>query len=179
MAVTTEKKVRYKTPPGVTSYPHLFEARPDNNGKMKYSVSLIFKGGKGIESLHKIAEETIKKAFPNGKIPPRFKMPFLDGGDYADKEGYDAGDVFIRFSKIESFGPVAVVGPDKEPVTRADVYPGCIGIVAFTPKVWHFAESNTRGLSFYLEAFQKVRDGEHLAGHEDVNPDEVFDIIEE
>lgn len=164
---------------GVASYPTLFDAKADPNGKNKFSVTLIFKKGKGVESLKAAADALLKQTFPNGKLPPRFKLPFRDGAEYADKEGYEEGDIFVQFSRNESFGAPPCVGPDRLPVTRRDVYPGVIGIVATRPFVWNHKETNKQGLSFSLEAFQKVADGEPIAGFSPVDTDVVFDDVSE
>lgn len=165
-----------KAGPAILSYPDLFEAKPDPGGRIVYGCTLIFKGGEGADKLKAAAKEFVQSQFK--KVPPRFKWPFRDGEEYEDKAGYDPGDIFIRFSRRESFGPVPVVGPDRAPITQRDIYPGCLCIVACRPYVWHHKETNGRGLSFGLEAVQKVADGERLGGFEPVEVDDVFDAVE-
>jgi hypothetical protein len=162
---------------GIVSYPTLFEAKPDPNKKLKYSVTLIFKKGVGAEPLKAAAEALLKEEYPDGKLPPRFKLPFRDGAEYADKDGYEAGDIFVQFSRNEAYGAPPVCGPNRLPIQRKDVYPGIWGCVGARPFTWHHQDTGNKGLSFSLEAFQKLADGEPIAGYAPVDTDSLFDDV--
>lgn len=168
--------------PAVVSFPDVFVAKMAPNKEMKRSVTLIFKAGDGqakaIKPLKDAVQALLEEKFPDGKVPKNLKMPFRDGEEYSDKNGYEAGDIFVQFSRKESFGPIPVVGRQREEIQPSDVYPGCLGIVATKPYYWEHKETNKKGISFGLEAFQLFGDGERLGGAEPVDVDETFDSFD-
>jgi hypothetical protein len=174
--MSSEKSKVEKAGPAVVSFPDVFNAAETPSGKMRYGVTLIFKPQheKSLTALRKVADAAIKRAFPDGKVPKSFQLPFRDGEEYSEHTGYDPGDTFVRFSRDADFGALPIVGPSCTPIERAEVYPGILGVVAYRPFVWHHKKTNKRGLSFGLEGFQKVSDGERLGGYAPINPDEVF-----
>jgi hypothetical protein len=184
--------VKIRTNPAVVSFPQLLEARATNKdapNDKKYSVTLIFKQGEGVENLKAAVEAIIAERWPKGVKRPKLKLPFRDGKDYSDKEGYEEGDIFIQFSRKEAFGEpndpdgFPVVGPKKDPKTgkfrhlvKKDIYPGMIGVVITKPYYWHNESAGIKdGISFGLEGFQKVRDGERLGGIDPVTAEEEFE----
>lgn len=181
MSSVVKNKGVIKAGPAVASFPDLLVARPDPNQNLKYSVTLIFKGPEKetlLKPLRDAVKVLLKEKFPDGKVPKNLKLPFRKGEEYSDKTGYDEDDVFVQFSRKESFGEVPVVGPRREKLTARDIYPGMIGIVATRPYFWHHKETNKKGVSFGLEGFQKVKDAERLGGFDPLDVDEAFDVIE-
>lgn len=183
---------KIRTVPAIVSFPQLLEARATNKKQpndKKYSVTLIFKKGEGVENLKKAVEDLIASKWPKGVKRPKLKLPFRDGADYADKEGYEEGDIFVQFSRKESFGEpndkdgFPVRGPRKDKatgkfkfLTKKEIYPGMIGVVITKPYIWHNDEAQIKdGISFGLEGFQKVRDGERLGGIDPVDAEEEFE----
>lgn len=178
--MANEKSKVEKAGLAVVSFPDVFAPAETPNGKMRYGVTLIFKPQhkEALAKLVAVADACVKREFPDGKIPKNFQRPFRDGEEYSDHVGYDPGDVFVRFSRDADFGALPVVGPSCTPIDRQEVYPGILGVVAYRPFVWHHKQSGKRGISFGLEGFQKVADGERLGGYAPINPDEVFSAVE-
>jgi hypothetical protein len=189
----TSGKIR--TNPAIVSFPTLLEARATNKKQpndKKYSVTLIFKKGEGVENLKKAVEDLIAAKWPKGTKRPKLKLPFRDGKDYEEKEGYEEGDIFLQFARKESFGEpndkdgFPVVGPQKDKatgkfkhLTKKDIYPGMIGVVITKPYYWHNDEAQIKdGISFGLEGFQKVKEGERLGGHDPVTAEDEFEEFE-
>lgn len=184
MAAKAKKKAAalVKTKPGLVSYPNLFKPQL-YQGKLKYGVTLVFQNPKDADVLRKAADEAIKEHYPTGKAPKNFSLPFHLGAEKEDEEGnlpngYTPDCVYVKFSRLESFGQPTVVGPDVQPASVADIYPGCYGIVACRPFIWEH-ESGNKGLSFGLEGFQKVRDGERIGGYDPLDAEETFEVVEE
>ena len=195
---------KLRTMPGVSSFPALLEARATNKKQpndKKYSVTQVFKKGgitigdktytqeQLVMPLKKAVEDLITSKWPKGAKRPKLKLPFRDGKDYEDKEGYEEGDVFVQFSRKESFGEpndkdgFPVVGPRKDPktgkfksLTKKEIYPGIIGVVITKPFYWHNDEAAIKdGISFGLEGYQKVCDGVRLGGFDPITAEEEFE----
>lgn len=184
MATTDKKKKSVvKTKPGLVSYPNVH--RPQlYQGKLTYGVTLVFTDPQDAANLRKAADDAIKAEFPTGKPPKNFSLPFHVGSEKEDDDGnlpngYTPDCVYVKFSRKEEFGAPSVVGPDVQPIGQSEVYPGCYGIVACRPFIWHHKDSGNRGLSFSLEGFQKVRDGERIGGYDPLDPEDTFDVIDE
>lgn len=117
-----------------------------------------------------------------------YATPIIDGNVLAEgreakgKEG-DAykGKLVIRtntsFNKDGQEGPggINVYGPDCSAIDatrQSEVYSGCYGIAAVTISTYETqpqrrGDKVTRGVKFYLVAFQKTRDGDKLAKSQD------------
>lgn len=202
---STDGKIR--TLPAIVSFPTLLEARASNKKQpndKKYSATLIFKKGgitvgdktytqdELVAPLKKAVEELIASKWPKGVKRPKLKLPFRDGKDYDEKEGYEEGDIFVQFARKEAFGEpndkdgFPVVGPKKDPktgkfkpLTKKEIYPGIIGVVITKPYYWHNDEAQIKdGISFGLEGFQKVCEGERLGGHDPITAEEEFEEFE-
>lgn len=198
---------KIRTLPSIISFPTLLEARATNKKQpndKKYSATVIFKKGgitvgnktytqdELVAPLKKAVQDLIDSKWPKGTKRPKLKLPFRDGKDYEEKEGYEEGDIFVQFARKESFGEpndkdgFPVVGPQKDPktgkfrpLTKKDIYPGIIGVVITKPYYWHNDEAQIKdGISFGLEGFQKVCDGERLGGHDPVDAEEEFEEFE-
>lgn len=183
---TTKGKGKSKvvrTKPGLVSYPNLHKPQL-YQGKLSFGVTLVFNDPKDAAPLRQAADEAIKAEFPSGKPPKNFALPFHLGSEKENEDGemptgYTADSVYVKFSRKEEFGAPAVVGPDVQPIGQSEIYPGCKGIVACRPYIWHHKDTGNRGLSFGLEGFQKVGDGERIGGFDPLDPDETFEVVTE
>ena len=158
----------------------------DEKAKPKYTVEIAFDENalEGVENaLAKAAGEKWGAKAVEEYWAGDIVSPIIDGevlkkrreakgkvGDaYAGKLIIRAATIFNRHGE-EDVGGVAVYGPDAEPievVNKGDVYQGCFGIAGVKIDFYQDAKSQKNALMFYLEAFQKTRDGERLISEAD------------
>lgn len=141
------------TPEFRVNYPALLEPKEDLNGNLKYSVEALFYDAKALDKMKKLCQDAILQTW--GKNPPSgLKLPFKSGDDSAIKEYH--GKIYCRFRSTYA---VRVVGPNKQPITdESQIYPGMWGRAIVTCKAYNMQLS--KGVSFYLNLFQKIRDDE-------------------
>lgn len=111
-------------------------------------------------------------------------LPFIDGTKYAKKRRRDKPE-----GKFDHYEDMALVRPHTEfnlhganapggiqvlnakikpidPMQASEIYPGCYGFMLVTPNCY-MTNDGDWGISFYLNAFQKSRDGERLFAQTD------------
>lgn len=116
------------------------------------------------------------------------KSPFLkgDGKEARFKKGEKAGELqpgygpdvwFIR-TNTRIAPPVRYKDPNIQ-ATKEEVYAGCYGFPVLNAYTWD--TSSGKGVTFGLQYFQKLRDGEKLftGGGAAVDPNEFFEQIED
>jgi hypothetical protein len=177
------------TPIGMVSFPAVFEPnRFDEAAKPKYSVTLAFK--KDQVDLAPL-REAIKSAVVEKWGPDRTKWPVnlrkLDFDTYLSSTGRDGwplrdgdeqgrpeyeGAVTVKFSstrKPVAYGRGLNILSDLE---AEEIYPGCfcrVQTVAYAYDV-----SGSKGITFTLDAIQKIADGERIGG-----PAVLFTVADE
>lgn len=162
------------SPVGRLSFPNLFKAEQINGqGEPKFGCTLIFDPGTpGLDKMRESVQKLINSKW-NGKLPNKYKDPFLDG-DEMDRPEYK-GKIVIRFSCKADKRP-EVVGPLKQPITDpAVIYAGCYCRVSYSCYTWEYM--GKEGISFGLGHVQMVRNGERFDGRG--TADSVFDEIED
>lgn len=176
----SEKPSIPKTPIGRVSYPRLFKAgalKPTDTPK--YDVTLIFDPDINLSEVKRVTEEYVKREAPKkwpGGLPKKFKYPWRSGDEKDGKEGFGPEDTFIAFRRLEDFGPPVSVDQQRNPLNPADVYAGCLGVVAYRPYLYD--NTGNVGVSLGLEGFQKAGDGDPI-GVAPIDPDEAFDVIDD
>ena len=147
------------TPEFRVSFPNLFKPRKANEqAEPKYSVSMLFPKDADLSALKKAAEAAVREEWGD-KIPKKLKKPFLDQGDY-DLEGYEAGNVLVRASSKQKPG---VVDKDVQAIVdESEIYPGCYARA--TVRAFTYDVNGNVGVSFGLQNFQKLRDGDPIGG---------------
>lgn len=147
------------TPEFRASFVFLFQPRRANDqAEPKYSVSMLFAKNADISALQKAATAAVTAKWGD-KLPKKLKSPFLNQGDYA-LEGYESGNVLIRASSIQKPG---IVDKLVQPILDAsEVYSGCFGRASV--RAFAYEVSGNCGVSFGLQNFQKLRDGDPIGG---------------
>ena len=157
---------RVTTPVSTISFPQLFEAKAANpKDDPKFSATIIFDEGQDLSTLDAAIEAAIEKAIEkkwNGKRPKDLKLPFKNGDEKLDKEDNPrpefAGRTYITVNATADDQP-KVVGEDREPIIDVkEMYGGARVRVALSAYGWTYGKD--KGVSFYLNAVQKVADGE-------------------
>lgn len=169
------------TPEGRVSFPHLFIAdAPEGSGKPAYSVNLMIpksdaEGVARIKQALKNAIEFGKTSVWKGKIPAKLDLSLWDGDEgRGNKEPRpeEAGCLILKAKSDAQYARPGVVDKNRNVIDdETEVYPGCYGraSVKFHP----YSTAGNQGVTCILIAFQKLRDGEPLAGGQ--SPAEIFD----
>lgn len=156
-------------PPGIASYANLIEPRADQQGKMKYSVSLLISKSrsKELDPLRAIAlEVATAKWGPKAKaLLENQKYPLIKDGD---KKVDDDGKVdpiykgmFVISAKTDR--KPGIVDASRQPVfTDDDCYSGCM--IRVSGNVFAYDYQGNKGLSFGLNNVQVLKKLARLDG---------------
>jgi hypothetical protein len=169
------------TPPATLSYPHLSEPKTNPQGELKYSASLIFGMGADLGQLKAAAPAVaVGRWGPKAKTMLRdgqLKWPFRDGAEKA-AVGYGAGTTFVNVNSNRRPGLVSkYAGPDGKPTTidnPDELYPGCV--VRASLNAFAYDKAGSKGVSFGLNALQKLDEGERLDGR--LRAEDEFEPLE-
>ena len=169
------KATKVTTPPFIASYPAVFEAKENLNGKLKYSVSMVFPEGTDMAPLKKAARAAVVAKFGTDKSnwPKKIKMPFRDGNEDKDGEGVYKNATFV--SANSNNRPGIVDRNMNEIIDEDDFYPGCLARA--TVNFYYFDKSGTKGIACGLNNLQFLKDGERLDGRTSAQED--FDSVED
>lgn len=155
------------TPVGRCSFVKLLEPGQNDNGDDVYEVTFIFDPEENFEPMKRIMMQAVEEKW--GKNPPRsFKSPFRRGEwqteDYP--QGYDLdkypdyeGKIIVacRSYKQQPGMVDAQLNPILDP---KEIYSGMWGRATVT--AYAYDNKGGKGVSFGLQNFQKVKDGEPL-----------------
>lgn len=152
--------INVATPEFVLYYPHLAE-RSAMSGK--FEINMVFEDDQDLGQLEAAIEKAGKSFFGS----KTFKSPIRNGDE---KESMPDGKRFVC-SKTKN--AVRLVDAKKQALEPEDFYGGaiCKAVVCVSP---YTTNANGRGVSAYLVAVQKVRDGERLGGNFD---DDALDML--
>ena len=148
------------------SYANVWEAVAINDGKPKFSVSLIIPKSdtKTVEAINAAIDSAIKEGAVKfgGKIPNKaaLKLPLRDGDvEREDDEAYKN----TYFVNANSTTAPQIVDRSVQPILdRSEVYSGCYARVSIN--FYAFNSNGNRGIACGLGNIQKIRDGEPLSG---------------
>jgi len=163
------------TPTGRVSFPYVFEkAKSLEAGKEgKYEITLYIPKTEDISALRKNLEKVAKEAFGAKFVSlDKLKHPPIKDGDDKDPSDPAYGHWIIRAKSAKR--PV-VVDASRTPVESKDaLYGGCYGRINITPASYQIPTG--WGVTLYLNAVQKVKDGERFGGG-GVSAEEVFEAL--
>ena len=148
------------------SYANIWEAVSINDGKPKFSVSLIIPKSdtKTVDAINAAIDAAIKEGTAKfgGKIPNKaaLKLPLRDGDvEREDDEAYKNS----YFVNANSTTAPQIVDRSVQPILdRSEVYSGCYARVSIN--FYAFNSNGNRGIACGLGNIQKIRDGEPLSG---------------
>lgn len=171
--MSKEKTARVKTPTFRVSFPAIFKPVSFENQPAKYSVEMLFDKKTDLTELKRaVLKAATDKWGDKTKWPKNLKLPFKDGNEKSDLQGY-ADHTVIRASSKNRPG---LVNQKLEPITEEDgsFYAGCYARASVTP--FAYDKAGNRGVSFGLQNVQKVKDGEPFSGRKRAEDD--FEEIE-
>lgn len=163
------------------SYVNLLSPRPaeEEGEKAKYGCTLLVpKSDKAtIAKINKAIEaaKEVGKSKWGGKIPKTMKITFRDGDEEKDLDDAPEYEGHM-FMSVTSNNKPGIVDRQVNPLTDEDeVYSGMYARVSI--KAAPFDYNGTKGITFYLNHVQKMRDGENLTGR--TKAEDVFDVLDD
>ena len=163
------------TPTGRVSFPYVFEkATSLEAGKEgKYEITLYIPKSEDISALRKNLEKVCREAFgAKFQSLEKLKHPPIKDGDDKDPSDPAYGHWIIRAKSSKR--PV-VVDASRSPIdSKEAIYGGCFGRINVTPA--SYAIPTGWGVTLYLNALQKVKDGDRFGGG-GVSAEEVFEAL--
>ena len=165
----------------------LFKPRAQQAGATeKYGCTLIFPTNCDRKAMNDAVQGVIvaqwgEKGLERAKAG-LIKLPFLDG---AGKEARNktTGDInpgfgpdvfFIRVQSMRA--PVIRWKSEHIPATEEEVYSGCYGKAVLNAFAWNNPQ-NGDGVSFGIQFFQKLKEGDRLGGGGGVNPGSWMETV--
>lgn len=175
-----KKLTKVITNPIRLSYAYIWEGRQNDDGKIRYSTSIIIPKT-DTETVNKIRmaiqaayDEGKEKLKGGGKQPPslqdtRMWIPLRDGDIERSEDEVYKNSYFLS---AKSDTPPQVVDLARKPIEdQSEVYSGCYCRVSLN--FYAFNKKGHIGIACGLGNVQKVRDGERLSGK--TNAKEDFD----
>lgn len=151
------------------AFPSLFEATPVMKGdpKKKFQAVLLIPPGSDLSAYKAAAKAAmIEKWGKAVKLGDNFGLKSADAKAAKGTDGYEEGGFYINTRSDYQPG---VVDERAVPVSDPEkVYAGCWVNVFLTAYAWEHPAKG-KGVSFGLEAVQKVRDGERFARKADAS----------
>lgn len=175
MTEATKAKTSGVTPVGRVSYPSLFKARANDEGKLKFEVTLVFDKAAQETQEFKAMVAAAKAAVQSkwgDKKPANLRSPFRKAEEKEDRDMYPEGSVFVAFRSDQ---PPGIVDGQNQPVLdQYKVYGGCYGRVSYN--AFTYEAKGNKGVSLGLNHFQFVRDGKAVSGRG--RPEDAFTPID-
>ena len=148
------------------SYANVWEPRTNQDGKEKFSASIIIPKTETavIAKIEKAIENAVKDGIERGKLPRgikrgQLKLPLRDG----DEEKDDAAYADAYFVNANSNTQPQIVDSAVRPILdRSEVYSGCYARVSLS--FYAFNTNGNKGIACGLGNIQKLRDGDVLGG---------------
>lgn len=176
----TDKKdpnaTKVLTPEFRVSFPHVFAPHTGFEGQAaKYSLVMLFDHKTDISKLKQAAfKAAVDKWGPKEKWPKALRMPFRDGNEKSDLQGYE-NTIYVTANSPKQ--RPQVINAKKEPITEEDgaFYPGCYARA--TLRAFAYDKAGNKGVSFSLQNVQKIRDGESFGGRK--NAVDEFDEVDD
>ncbi|HEV2155451.1 ssDNA-binding protein [Bradyrhizobium sp.] len=168
----------------------LFELQTDDRGNKSWTCSLLIPKSDSLAVYEKAALEAAAGEWGGeAKVKQLIKdklihNPILDGDGPQGKNKQTGeshpgfpGHWFIRVKSGENYPP-ALVDRKRLPVTKAGgaIYSGCYGFAVLHVFTWENKEKG-KGLTFGIDMFQAVKDGDRLGGGGGVDVEKWAEVI--
>lgn len=171
-----KERIKLRTPPFRLSFPNVFSPNTHGDSGPKYSISMLFYPEKMnkkqlalFKEMEKAAEDAVRSMFnvaKGKKLPNNFKMPFRDGDEKPDLDGYGDGCTFASASSKMRPGVVDLDGVEID--DAEELYPGCWCRATLT--VYAF-DNKSKGAAFGLYNIQKLRDDDSFSSRTSAEED--------
>jgi hypothetical protein len=183
-----ERSPDFKTPLCRVSFAStLFTPRAQQEGgTLKYGCTLIFDKTVDRSALDAAVKNVLiaqwgDKGLERAKAG-LIKSPFLDGNGKEARNkktgeihpGFGPDVFFLRVQSIRA--PIVRYRSEHVPATEDEVYSGCYGKAVLNAFAWTNAQ-NGDGISFGIQFFQKIKDGDRLGGGGGVNASSWMETV--
>jgi hypothetical protein len=179
MADNAAKKVI--SPEAIISFPALFEAKPGPDGKNpKFGATLVFPAGADLKPMRRALAAAAEEKWGDkaGEILKGQRNPVFRT-DKNEKYGYPEGSVSVNVKSQTQPGVVSTFrGEDGKPQMITDpnkIYSGCF--VRASLFAYAYDNSGNKGVTFFLNNVQFIREGERLDGR--VSARDEFEATDE
>ena len=156
------------TPEFRIAFNHLFEAKENLSGNLKYSVTMLFDKEKAdLSEIKKIIKETAKDRW-GSKLPKDLKSPISDG----DEKDYNGFENSWYINASSDFKAGIVDAECQEIIDPSELYAGCYARATINAYAWE--NMGRKGVSVSVQNIQKIRDcepEERLDGRSDAASD--------
>ena len=183
-----ERSTDFKTPLCRVSFAgSLFKPRAQMEGGVeKYGCTLIFEKSCDRSALDTAVKNVIVAQWGDKGLERAkaglIKSPFLDGNGKEARNkktgelhpGFGPDVFFLRVQSIRQ--PVLRYKSEHIPATEEELYSGCYGKAVLNAFAWNNVQ-NGDGVSFGIQMFQKLQDGESLGGSGGVDADKWMETI--
>lgn len=161
------------TPEFRVSFPNVFKARAFQDQEAKYSLVMLFPKKTDLTALKKAAAAAATEKWgAKEKWPKNLRLPFRDGNDKPDTQGYE-DCIFVSASNKHR--PGLVDNKLQAIIDEEGFYAGCYAraeVIAFA-----YDTKGNKGVSFSLSNIQKLRDGEPFSGRKAA--EDVFESVDD
>lgn len=184
------ERVRLLTPAFAISFPALWEAKQNDDGKTQFGATGIWTPAK-MTANDKVLWLALKaeidrvsvEAFgvPRIKLPQNIKRGLRNGNEKEGIAGYGEGTFFASMTSNASIGVVNMAKEEISPDAgnASEIYPGAICRARVTAGAYNFKDPKTggayKGLKLYLSNVQRLKGGVRLdsrvAPEDDFNED--------
>lgn len=145
------------------SFPKVFKPEGFNGGDPKYGIGMLFPKSQPelLKDMKRaVANAATEKWGPKEKWPQRLRLPFRDGDEKDDLDGY-RGHIYVTATSKQKPG---VINQEREYITEesGEFYAGCYAratLIAFA-----YDTAGNKGVSFSLQNIQKIRNGKPFSG---------------
>jgi Protein of unknown function (DUF2815) len=178
-----EEKVKPSnmTPHFRVAYPVVFKPKLNElSKKEEYTLTCLFPKGTDLSGLKALAQAAIIKKWGEDKTkwPKDLQSPFKDQAEFKNQttgkmyDGAEPGCTMIRLKSYQQ--PVVFDQQKNEILEERHFYGGCFARA--TVNAFAFDQGKNRGISFWFNAVQKVKEGDPLGGR--ANPESDFEPVE-
>jgi len=160
------------TPEFRVSYPNVFKPKKNElSGKDEFSMVAVFPPGADLSALKKAATDALIERWgaDQAKWPANLRSPFRKceeaAKDGVQPDGYPIGGTYINLKSNDK--PGVVDQNVQDIIEPREFYAGCYArtkVNAFAYPKAGGKDFGNRGVSFWFENVQKVRDGEPFGG---------------
>lgn len=177
---------RCTTPPCRLAFPKLITPeKNERTGQNQYKATLLFRrDDPGVKELMRVAlkvakdkwGEKIPKGVAKRDLAKQSGWPFRDQGDFDEYKGFEPGALMLS---VASTTPPGFVDRNRETLVdpASEIYPGCW--VRVTLACATYDTDGNKGVTFYLNNVQKLKDGPRLDNRIDAEDENWGDDIDD
>jgi hypothetical protein len=156
-------------PPGIGSYVTVIEPKPDQQGKLKYSITVLVDKARANElnplraAVLEVA--TLKWGAKAAQILKAAKYPVIKDGDEKIDENGVIDPIYkgkLYFSAKSDRKPMVIDANKNELFTDDDIYSGCLVRISANPYCYDY--QGNKGVSLGLNNVQMLKKGNRLDG---------------